>query len=64
MAEQLLICPTCGSSRVIVREVTSFQINTGEYFCNSVKSHDSDAATHCMDCDWNGRRYQLKENGK
>lgn len=56
-------CPECGSHKVLVYEKTSFWVNSGEYFCNSVKMHDSDAEVQCNDygsgCDWTGTRDQL-----
>lgn len=59
----MLICPECGSDKLLVYEQTSFWLNTGEYFCNSVKSHDPGAEVNCQDtsCEWRGFRYQLNE---
>ena len=55
----MLTCPECGSTNVIAREVTSFMANTGDFYCHSVKAHDSGAAAACLECDWEGQRYQL-----
>ena len=54
-------CPNCDSDNLIVREVTSFYLNTGKYFCQSVKQHDSDAQVACLDCHWGGERKDFKE---
>jgi transcription elongation factor Elf1 len=57
----MFICPTCESERVTVTAEQSFMVNTGEYFCQSVKTHDSDAKATCLDCWWTGQRQQLME---
>lgn len=55
------VCPKCGTDKLLVYEEISYFVNTGEYFCNSVKQHDSDATVRCYDCDWEGMRMELKE---
>ena len=64
MNDKLLLCPTCGSDRVIVGAVQSFMINTNEHYCHSIKTHDNDAKCNCLDCDWGGQRDQLQEGEK
>jgi len=61
MKEPLLLCPECGNPDVLVRSMTSYYVNTGEFFCHSVKTHDSDAPVSCLLCDWDGLRQDLVE---
>ena len=61
MRESTLHCPKCGSGDVIVRAVTSYMVNTDEFFCHSVKTHDSDAGAMCLKCNWEGERRHLIE---
>ena len=56
-----LVCPECGTKKVVVVEETSYMVNTHEYYCFSVKAHDDDAKARCLKCDWQGRRDQIKE---
>ena len=60
---QKLHCPECGSEEILAYEQTSFMVNTGEFYCHSVKAHDDDAKTRCMRCEWTGRRDQLTPTG-
>jgi hypothetical protein len=60
--ETLLVCPSCGSDNCTVTAEQAFMVNTGDHFCHSVKTQDSDAKASCLDCHWSGRRDQLKEN--
>ena len=55
-----LHCPKCGSDRVAVTAEQMFMVNTGEHYCHSVKSQDSDAKATCLDCRWTGQRQDLK----
>jgi ssDNA-binding Zn-finger/Zn-ribbon topoisomerase 1 len=50
-------CPNCNSDKLLVYEKTSFVLNTGEFYCHSIKSHDDDAEVRCQSigCDWVGR---------
>lgn len=57
--EPTLKCPECGSERVTVMAETSYMVNTGEHWCHSVKTHDSDAKAGCLDCNWQGQRANL-----
>ena len=57
--QQLLTCPSCGSDDVLVYEETSFRVNTMDFYCHSVKAHDSDAKTSCQKCSWTGERREL-----
>lgn len=54
-------CPNCGSTDVLVHEIDSYFVNTGEFFCHSVKAHDADASCSCTNCDWEGKQRDLKE---
>ena len=54
-------CPNCESGDLVVREVTAFYLNSGEFFCNSVKQHDSDAVVACLVCHWEGERKDFDE---
>jgi len=62
MKEPTLSCPECGNEDVLVYEETAYKVNTGDFWCHSVKSHDSDAKTSCYKCGWTGQRNQLKES--
>ena len=44
MTEPVLTCPECGSDRVTTAHIQTFMVNTGEHFCHSVKTHDSDSS--------------------
>lgn len=55
-----LICPECGSDRVTVAAIQKFMANTGEHWCHSVKTQDSDSPAGCLDCNWAGERQQLE----
>jgi len=59
--EPMLVCPECGSDRVTVAHVQKFMANTGEHWCHSVKTQDSDSESGCLDCGWNGMRQDLQE---
>ena len=60
MKENKLICPECDSDDILVYSMTSYEVNKDiEYFCESVKPHDSDAPACCMGCNWEGIRDQL-----
>lgn len=59
--DPLLVCPGCESSDVIVRAVTSYRVNSGEFYCHPVKTHDSNASVNCLACDWDGQLHELKE---
>lgn len=55
----VLTCPECESDKVILKSEQSFMANTGEYYCESVKTSDSNAKATCLDCWWEGRHDQL-----
>lgn len=52
-------CPECESDEVVLVSETSWMANTGEFFCHSVKTQDSDATARCLTCDWAGRHAEL-----
>jgi transcription elongation factor Elf1 len=54
-----LVCPECQSERVAVTAEQMWMVNTGDHYCHSVKTHDSDAVVDCLDCSWQGMRHQL-----
>ena len=56
----MLTCPKCDSEQVTVNAEQVFMANTGEHYCHSVKTHDDNAKARCLDCEWEGRRDQLK----
>ena len=43
-----------------VSEVTKWMVNSGDNYCHSVKSHDSNAEVGCLDCGWVGVRSQIE----
>ena len=56
-----LACPECESEdEVLVYSEQSFYVNTGEFFCESVKIHDADSKAYCLNCNWFGKRAGLK----
>lgn len=63
MSDPTLTCPDCGSDRVALTAEQMFMANTGEHYCHSVKTQDSNAKATCLDCRWEGRRDQLKDGG-
>ena len=65
MSEVKLLCPECGSDKLLVYEKTAWDVNTMEFFCHSVKAHDDNAEVRCQDnsCNWVGQRSQLIESG-
>ena len=57
-----LYCPECGNDKhLLVYEETAFELNTGDFFCNTVKMGDSFAPVVCTGCSWEGKRQDLKE---
>ncbi len=54
-----LTCPMCGSEKVTVTHEQMFMANTGEHYCHSMKTHDSDSSSTCLDCNWGGVRGEL-----
>lgn len=62
--EKLLTCPKCESERVTLTAETSYMANTGDYFCQSVKTHDADSKATCLDCWWEGEHFQLVGYGE
>lgn len=57
--EDLVLCPECKSERVHTAAVSRYYVNTGDHFCHSAKTHDSDSPAGCCDCDWEGIRADL-----
>lgn len=56
------VCPQCHEDSLLVRAVTSYHFNTGEFFCHSVKTHDHNAPVCCLECDWEGTRADFKDS--
>ena len=61
MKKEILRCPECNSSKVVTTTEQLWMINTGDFYCHSVKAHDSNSKAKCLDCEWNGLRHQLVE---
>ena len=59
--EPLFVCPECGSDKVTTEHHQMFMVNSGDHYCHSMKTQDSDSPATCLDCEWKGRRDQLKE---
>lgn len=57
-----LTCPQCGSASVASAHEQLFMVNTGDHYCHSVKPQDANARAVCLDCQWEGRREELKAN--
>ena len=58
--EHKLSCPECHSEEVALTAEQKFMANTGEHYCHSVKTQDSDAKATCLACRWEGRHDQLE----
>jgi hypothetical protein len=54
-------CPECNSDKLLVSEITKYEVNSGKHYCYSYKSHDSGAPCECLDCDWVGMQLDLVE---
>ena len=56
-------CPACGADHLHVYEETAFVLNTGEFYCHSIKAHDDDAKVICQDdtCNWVGQLKDVKK---
>lgn len=62
MSDKLKACPNCGGTdQLYVSAVDLFEVNSGEFFCHAIKTHDADAAVKCFACDWHGEQAQLVE---
>lgn len=59
MTDELLLCPECGSSKILGYEETAWWINTVEHWCQTIKMHDEDAKASCSECGWVGVRSDL-----
>lgn len=57
-------CPECKSDKVTTAHIQTFLVNTGEHWCHSVKTQDSDSPARCIDCSWEGERHQLDSTGE
>ena len=55
-----LKCLDCGSESLLVYTETSYWLNTGEHYCNSIKAHDAIARVRCDTCGWEGKRCQVE----
>ena len=60
--QPILVCPACGTQEVVVKAVTSYMVNTGEFYCHSVKTYDSNAKAMCLECDWEGERDDMLQS--
>ena len=63
MTKTQLTCPECGSTEVTTAHIQTFMVNTGDHYCHSVKTHDSDSPARCTvyGCSWEGERKDLIE---
>lgn len=59
--EHIYKCPECESENILVYSETSYNINTGEFYCHSIKTYDDIAKVRCIECDWEGKRYMLED---
>lgn len=57
---ELFVCPECSSSQVTTTHEQIFMANTGDHYCHSVKTHDPESKSDCLDCGWQGKCSQLK----
>lgn len=61
MSDPKLTCPECGSKEVTLSHLQRFMANTGEHYCHSVKTHDANSESTCLNCHWRGQRSDLSE---
>jgi ssDNA-binding Zn-finger/Zn-ribbon topoisomerase 1 len=61
--EPVLRCPECGSDQVTVSHLQRFMANSGDHYCHSVKTHDSNSQSTCINCNWTGERKDLAAHG-
>jgi hypothetical protein len=61
MDNTVLVCPECGGDQVTTQHHQMFMVNTGEHWRHNVKTQDPDSLADCLDCDWQGKRKDLKE---
>lgn len=61
---KIMSCPECESDRVTLTSEQSWMANTGEYWCETVKTQDFDAKATCLDCWWEGRHDELTGYGE
>ena len=55
----LYTCPECESYNLLVTAETSFDMNTLDFYCHSVKTQDPNAKVRCQDCEWEGQRKDI-----
>lgn len=55
----MLTCPECDSDEVTLTFEQMFMANTGEHYCHSVKTQDSNSKATCLVCGWRGTHDQL-----
>ncbi len=56
-------CPECESLEVATENHQMYMVNTGEFYCHSMKDHDLDSPATCLDCRWEGQKHQLIKIG-
>lgn len=61
MTEPIYVCPECDSDRVTTEHHQMFMVNTGDHYCHSMKPQDADSPATCIDCEWMGKRRDLKK---
>lgn len=54
-------CPKCGNKEILISSKTSYKMNSGEFFCHSIKTHDSYAEVSCLDCGYEGTRKEVED---
>ena len=54
-------CPECNSTEITLAHIQLFMANTGEHYCHSVKTQDSDSPSMCLTCGWVGTNAQLNK---
>lgn len=59
--ETTLCCPECGSPDVTLTHEQMFMANTGDHYCHSVKTQDSESRSTCLSCRWEGTRAKLTQ---
>ncbi len=66
MSDEIFRCPECGGDELLVYSETSYNLNTGDFYCVSVKHFDACAKVSCQhwSCSWVGTLSDVKEGKK
>jgi len=62
MNDKTLVCPICDCDNLFVTTETTYNLNSGEFYCHSVKAFDGCAKVACRNkyCNWVGTLAEVK----